>query len=115
MNGFGVGVVVKSEDDRWKEGELCTGMFGWQQYVLMTANDLQRVRSADDPLHVSLFKLVSRRQRHFGTNRLFWLNSNWISFKKRYCFNFVRCWGSWNLCCSICEVNGLQSYWYCRK
>ena len=42
MKSYAVGRIVASRSPLWKEGELVTGLFGWQQWALVDAGAIER-------------------------------------------------------------------------
>ncbi len=42
MKSFAVGRIVRSRDSRWQEGDLVTGLFGWQQWAVVDASVIDR-------------------------------------------------------------------------
>lgn len=55
MRSFAAGEVVVSRHPDWNEGDLLTGMFGWQRYAVSNgANVTRRVEETDIPLSSSL-------------------------------------------------------------
>ncbi len=42
MRSFSVGRIVASKDARWREGELVTGLFGWQEWAVLDAGQIDR-------------------------------------------------------------------------
>ena len=44
MGGEVIGVVEKSRDSTFAEGDIVRGHLGWQQYAACTPNQLRRVR-----------------------------------------------------------------------
>lgn len=55
MRAFAAGEIVASRHPEWREGELVTGMFGWQRFAISTgANVTRRVGERDLPLSASL-------------------------------------------------------------
>ena len=39
MRGLGIGQVMKSKNDSYKEGDLVSGLVGWQEYSLVSKDD----------------------------------------------------------------------------
>jgi NADPH-dependent curcumin reductase CurA len=55
MRAFTVGRVVTSRHSDFQPGEFVTGMFGWQDYALVAAEQIQRkVTATDLPISTSL-------------------------------------------------------------
>lgn len=47
MKSFAVGRVVKSRHPKWHEGDLVTGLFGWQEWALVDAEVIDRKLDPD--------------------------------------------------------------------
>jgi NADPH-dependent curcumin reductase CurA len=55
MRAFAAGEVVASRHPQWKDGDLVTGMFGWQRFAVSDgANITRRIEERDVPLSASL-------------------------------------------------------------
>ncbi len=55
MRAYASGVVVASRHHAYREGDLVTGQFGWQEYALVDGGTIARkVRESDLPLSLSL-------------------------------------------------------------
>ena len=55
MRSFAAGEVVMSRHPDWKEGNLVTGMFGWQRYAVSNGSNItRRVEERDLPLSLAL-------------------------------------------------------------
>ncbi|WP_290866612.1 NADP-dependent oxidoreductase [Aquabacterium sp.] len=55
MRSFTVGVVDASSDPAWPEGTWVTGLFGWQDYAVVTASAIDRVITDRDlPMSTAL-------------------------------------------------------------
>ena len=55
MRSYAAGAVVASRHPAYKEGDIVTGQFGWQEYALSDGSNVTRkVRETDLPLSLSL-------------------------------------------------------------
>ena len=55
MRSFATGRIIESRDPDFQPGEFVTGLFGWQDYAVITAETIQRkVSNAHLPLSTSL-------------------------------------------------------------
>ncbi|MCW5747481.1 MAG: NADP-dependent oxidoreductase [Alphaproteobacteria bacterium] len=54
MRAFAAGEVVASASDRFRVGDLVTGMFGWQRYAVVDEQSARAVADRDLPLSTSL-------------------------------------------------------------
>lgn len=55
MRSFATGRIVESRDPDFQSGEFITGLFGWQDYAIVTAETIQRKISNNHlPLSISL-------------------------------------------------------------
>ena len=55
MRSFAVGTVVQSRDPDFAEGDVVTGMFGWQRYTICSGPDVDRkVEETDLPPSLAL-------------------------------------------------------------
>lgn len=55
MRSFAVGTVVQSSDPDFAEGDVVTGMFGWQRYTICSGHDVDRkVEETDLPSSLAL-------------------------------------------------------------
>lgn len=50
MRGLGIGRVEKSRSPHFKEGDLVSGLLGWQQYCLASAKEVNKLADFDVPL-----------------------------------------------------------------
>jgi NADPH-dependent curcumin reductase len=42
MRSFGAGQVVESRSPRYQPGDIITGLTGWQEWAVLTEQDVQR-------------------------------------------------------------------------
>lgn len=54
MQGGGVGRVVRSDSPKFREGDIVTGMTGWQTYALLPAKSLRKVDPSLAPISTAL-------------------------------------------------------------
>jgi NADPH-dependent curcumin reductase len=68
MRSFAAGTVVDSRDPSVREGARVTGLFGWQDYAVVRAKDIERIVTESDlPLSTALGVMgINGVTAHFG-------------------------------------------------
>jgi len=54
MRSFATGCVEESRHPHFKRGDFVTGLFGWQEYAVVSADSARRITDLDIPLSTSL-------------------------------------------------------------
>ncbi|MFD1362855.1 NADP-dependent oxidoreductase [Lentibacillus salinarum] len=54
IDGGSIGEVIESKSDRFKEGDVVTGMFGWQEYYVAGENEVRPIDPSIAPITTHL-------------------------------------------------------------